>query len=216
MRHQVMIQTLEKLRLKVSDWVLMGTLLCGMSAAATEVVYEFGDGSDLDNTGINARMTTNGLTITTAEIVGWDGTLASTGIVNKMNIVGNANGLGINSKTIPPNAGNDARDFDPGEAWTFFFDADIYLLAVDLASLDVNSELTISSPGFPALVISDDGGRADVYSLGKTMVSAGTPITITNTSAESTANESHDFRITSLRVGVVTAAESETLGIIAQ
>ncbi|MDF7798615.1 sialate O-acetylesterase [Pontiellaceae bacterium B1224] len=193
------------LKLKNGALALLGAFLCGLNADAVVVTYEFENGTGLDNAGINATMTTNGVTITTVEIVGWDGSLASTGVVHRTNII-SAGNLGVNSKTTPPNAGNDARDFDPGEAWVFFFDADVYLSEIDLASLDINSVMTISSPAFSTMVLNDDGGSADVYSLSNTFVSAGTLITFANTSAESTEVESHDFRISSLTVDAVTNA----------
>jgi hypothetical protein len=109
---------------------------------------------------------------------------------------------------------NDPRDFDPGEAWVFSFDADVNLSEIDLASLNVNSVMTSSASAFPPIVITDDGGSSDVYSLGNAFVPAGTLITFANTSAETTAKESHDFRITSLKVDVGAALEPETLGLI--
>lgn len=188
--------------------------ISGMFAAQNaqaSVVFTFNNGNSLDTTGVDATLTVDGLTITTVEIVGWDGTLASAGAGHQMNST-TANSLGVNSATTPPNAASDARDFDPGEAWIFKFDKDVRLNLFNMSSVDTVTELTISSSAFASNMVFGDDSAGDDYDLGDILVPAGTAIKLQNTSAESTVDDSHDFRITSLTVTVI--PEPASLGLI--
>ncbi|MBK1830271.1 PEP-CTERM sorting domain-containing protein [Verrucomicrobiaceae bacterium R5-34] len=190
--------------------IALGIIALSTSAQAALVIYDFNNGTGLDNVGVGGTMTVDGLTLTTEDVVGHDGSLDSAGGSHETNIVTNANALGVNSATTPLNAGNDARDFDPGEAWIFSFDQDVELTLLNVSSLDTVTELTISSSAFSDLVFVD-GTANDDFDLLNTFVAAGTEITIMNTSVDSTVDDSHDFRITELHVNTVPEPSSTAL-----
>jgi hypothetical protein len=193
-------------------------VFCSVNTGAA-IVFDFNDGTGLDNVGAGAAMTVGGVTLTTSDVLGWDGstfTLDSDGESHETNISGSNNALGVNSATTPVNAGNDSANFDPGEAWIFSFNTNVYLNIIDLSSLGAGAQMTLSAPGITSIVINDDGGSADIFSLGDIFVSAGTLITIANSSATSTGTsgaDSHDFRISELEVTAI--PEPATLGLMA-
>jgi len=182
------------------------------------IVFDFSDGTGFDNVGAGATMTAGGVTMTTSDVLGWDGstfTLDSDGESHETNISGSINAIGVNSSSTPVNANNDAANFDPGEAWIVYFDTDVNLNIIDLSSLNADAQMTVSSPAFTSIIINDDGGSDDTFSLGDVFVSAGTLITFANSSATSTGTEgadSHDFRISELEVTVV--PEPATIGML--
>ena len=170
--------------------------------AATNVVFAFTDGTALDKADIGATMTTNGVSITTVDIVGQDGSKNSEGAGHKTNIYGSWNALGINDENV---SGNEYGSFDSGEAWVFTFDSDVYLIEIDLAGQGEGAELTISSSEFSDLVLPYVDSAA-IHDLSNTFVSAGTEITFDMTSPTNAAD-------TSLRIKTLTvlpAPESET------
>ena len=87
---------------------------------AQGALYDFNDGTEFDNVGLGASMTVDGITMTTVEIIGLDGTSATNGVNNKTNIQGSVNSLGINSANFSnTDIGSESRDFNPVEAWVF-------------------------------------------------------------------------------------------------
>ncbi|MDF7824644.1 sialate O-acetylesterase [Pontiellaceae bacterium B12227] len=182
------------------SFFLSAALVLG-AVSAQAALFDFNNGTGLDNVGVGGTMTADDVVtiVTTSDVRGHDGTLDSDGNSHETNIT-SSNALGVNSASTPPNAASDARDFDPGEAWIFSFNTNVVLNSIDLASLDTDAVMTISSPAFTTIVINDDGGSEDVYSLGDVLVGAGTLITFENSSATSTTNNSHDFRISTLTV----------------
>ena len=109
--------------------------------------FTFGNGGPLDASGIDAEQTVNGVTITTQDVIGLDGTRASDDINNLTNI-GSSGGLGINSAV-----GDTARNFDPGEGWEFTFNTNVQLQEIQLADTVAGGTLTISSDSFPDIVL---------------------------------------------------------------
>lgn len=108
------------------------------------VVFDFNDGNPLDSTGVGATMLVSGLTLTTVEIVGQDGSLASVGAGHEMNSTAN-NALGVNSSVNIGGFDSNARDFNPGEKWIFSFDTDVNFIDIDFAGwTDNGSEMTVS------------------------------------------------------------------------
>ena len=133
-------------------------------------VFTFANGGPLDAAGIGGNMTVNGVTITTQDVIGLDGTRASNGSNNITNI-GNTGGLGINSAVS-----DTARNFEPVEGWEFTFNTDVQLQNIDLLLTSASGALTISSESFPDIVLA--GELEGVNDLGNTMVPANTLISI--------------------------------------
>lgn len=127
-------------------------------------VFKFVDNSPLDLAGIGGKFTVGGITITTQDIIGLDGTRASEGVKNMTNI-GTAGGLGISSV-----ASDFARSFELGEGWEFSFDTKVYLESIDLLNMRAPGKLTISSESFPDIVLAD--GKNGNHDLGKVLVPA--------------------------------------------
>lgn len=170
-------------------------LLFAMGSSA-DVMYEFtGGASPFDpNMGIGTSETLTDpdtlidVTLTTIDIIGWDGSRASEGTNHTTNVSGSTGTtLGINSATTPPLATDDFRDFDPGEGWVVAFDVDVELVEIDLGSQSAGAEMTMSSTAFADFVLLD-GQTGDRHDLGNTLVTAGTPITIQMTSLNTAAD----------------------------
>ena len=158
--------------------------------------FTFGNGGPLDSVGVGGELTVNGVTITTQDVIGLDGTRASDDIANLTN-VGSSGGLGINSAV-----GDTARNFDPGEAWEFTFNTDVQLQEMQLMDTDAGGTLTISSDSFPDIVLA---GQLDgVNNLGDTVVPANTLVSI---SYSHTDPEGAGPRIISLSVGQIEAED---------
>ncbi|MGJ8652522.1 MAG: autotransporter-associated beta strand repeat-containing protein [Opitutaceae bacterium] len=162
----------------------------GLSHA--DAVFDFPNahpllGEGIDN-GTDGRMTVTDLavitsaTLSTVEIVGQDGSLASTGTLNVMGSGNNA--IGVESvNNVNGNTNND-RDFDPGEKWVFKFDVDVELVYIDFAGWnDTESEFTLSfSDATSDIVLSGDESD-DIFSLSNTLITAGVEITFEVTNA---------------------------------
>ena len=141
-------------------------------------------------------MTVNGVSITTQDVIGLDGTRASDGTGNETNI-GNTDGLGINSAVS-----DTARNFESGEGWEFTFNTAVQLQNIDLLLTDAGGALTISSASFPDIVLAGElDGDND---LGNTMVPANTLVSI---SYSHTDPEADGPRIISLLVAEVEAGD---------
>ena len=94
-------------------------------------VFEFTDGSALDAEAgvVGARMTLNGVTLTTRAIIGSDGTDQG----NTTTIFKGVDALSINTGSV---SGPEYQNFDPNEAWVFDFDADVTLNEIRFAGLE--------------------------------------------------------------------------------
>ena len=176
--------------------VLVGVaFVSGISShALASVEFEFIDMGELDSQGVGVSLTArDGRTgedvdLTTVEIRGQDGSLASAGAMHLTNTLAGNGGdaLGVQSATNVGAFVNDARDFNPGEAWTFSFDQDVALIDIDFAGWgDDSSEVTLTfSDGTPAVVLSGDV-PGDTFTV-NTFVAEGTEVTmaLTNTTGD--------------------------------
>ena len=157
-------------------------------------LFTFVNEGPLDAAGIGGNMTVNGVTITTQDVIGLDGTRASDGTGNETNI-GNTDGLGINSAVS-----DTARNFEPGEGWEFTFNTAVQLQNIDLLLTDAGGTLTISSESFPDIVLA--GVLEGDNDLGNTVVPANSLVSI---SYSHTDPEADGPRIISLLVAEVEA-----------
>jgi len=165
----------EKLGIKPIDLREVGSSLANPSyAGGKETVFDFTDGSALDAKAgvVGARMTVNGITLTTRAIIGSDG--ASEG--NTTTIFKGVDALSINTGSV---SGPEYQNFDPNEAWVFDFDTDVGLEAIHFAGLDRGETMTVtildgSNEGQGTVQTVTD---SDVLAL-KNQVSAGTDIRI--------------------------------------
>ena len=165
----------KKLGIKPIDLREVGSSLANPSyAGGKETVFDFTDGSALDAKAgvVGARMTVNGITLTTRAIIGSDG--ASEG--NTTTIFKGVDALSINTGSV---SGPEYQNFDPNEAWVFDFDTDVGLEAIHFAGLDRGETMTVtildgSNEGQGTVQTVTD---SDVLAL-KNQVSAGTDIRI--------------------------------------
>ncbi|MGJ8640477.1 MAG: beta strand repeat-containing protein [Opitutaceae bacterium] len=133
--------------------------------------------------GTNGRLTVTDLgvatpvTLSTVEIVGQDGSLASTGTLNVMGSGNNA--MGVNSvNNVNGNSNND-RDFDPGEQWVFKFDVDVELVEINFAGwTDGESEVTLSFSDDTSDIVLNAIVEREEYDLSNTLIAAGVEITL--------------------------------------
>ncbi len=144
-------------------------------------VFEFVDGSELDAAGIGASMTVNGVTITTSDIIGLDGSRTSDGVKDHVTNIGAPGGLGINT-----DASDTAKNFESDEGWEFSFNTDVYLNNIDLLEMNSGGTLTISSEAFSTIELV--GARNGDNDLGNTFVPSNTMVGIhfTHTGAQGT------------------------------
>ena len=179
----------------------------------TPAFFDFVDNDyvEFDRGGPGATMTRSNswgspITITTVEIVGQDGTSATNGIPNLTNIQSQDN-LGVNSANNGPYS-NESRDFNPNEAWVISFDADVYLVEIDLASVAVDTEMTMSSPAFADFVMLGlgDDNTSGTWDLLNTYVPAGAEVTFEMTSTTNASDTS--LRIDDMTVQLVSDVES--------
>ena len=166
------------------------------TAAYGQALFDFNNNNPLDSVGIDGQITaldpSTGIdvTITTVEITGADGSLASAGEGHVTNSTNN-NALGINSVGVDfealglPATGNNPRDFNPGELWTFTFDGDVTLGRLDFAGWgETSSVFTISfDDGTPDIVLSGVVAN-DTFDLSGTPVAAGVAVTMGLTNTE--------------------------------
>lgn len=152
------------------DYADTMTLLRNLSPwpAQSNIVFEFVDSSALDTAGIGGTMTVDGVTITTSDIIGLDGSRTSEGREHTTNI-GAPDGLGINS-----DVSDTAKNFESDEGWEFSFDADVYLEAIDLLEMNSGGTLTISSEAFEDIELA--GELNGLNDLGDPFVPAGAQI----------------------------------------
>ena len=181
----------------------------GMFTAQTAqaALFEFlnNNGVGFDNNGVSASMTVDGITMSTVDIIGQDGSLASTGTGNTTYI--GSNGLGVNSADNPQGVSKEYQNFDPNEAWVFKFDVDVYLSEIDLSSMGTGTYMTLSTNGV-ALLTMDESAASDIWSLGNTFVSAGTEVMIEDTSLTTATDP--NARVSSLTV----IPEPATIGLM--
>ena len=173
-------------RAKAMVSILLLAGLCAVSFIRAQVVFDFNDGTALDQAGIGASMAVSNVTITTVDIIGQDGSRASDGVDHKTNVYGGWDALGINDANV---SGTEYGSFDAGEAWIFSFDQDVFLSEIDFAGQGPGAELTISSPAFPDIVLPYIDTAA-IHELGNVFVSAGTEITFDMTSPTNAADTS--------------------------
>jgi hypothetical protein len=169
-------------------------VVSGVSVAGAELAtFTFVNGSEFDGAGVGASMTRDGITMSTVDVVGWDGARATENSAHQTSI-NSSGGLGIDSD------GDDSgTNFEGTEAWEFTFDTDVYLENIEFNSMDTGNYFTLASlatptPEFDALTLGD---QEDIpYSLGTPLVTAGTTLRITFASGPG----GDTSRITSLTV----------------
>ncbi|VGO11755.1 hypothetical protein PDESU_00301 [Pontiella desulfatans] len=134
--------------------------------------------------GIGSNVTlTNSLTdehvkLTTIDIIGQDGSLASEGGGHTLNVFGSVDYLGVNDESGNPGGyDSETRFFNPNEGWVFSFDVDVYLENIQLGSQTSDAELTLSSDVFDDIVLAD-GKPNDVHDLEYRFIPAGTELTL--------------------------------------
>ena len=133
-------------------------------------VFTFVNDGPLDSAGIGGTMTVDGVTITTQDVIGLEGTRASDG-TNDITNIGNTGGLGINSAVS-----DTARNFESDEGWEFTFNTDVHLQNMNLVLTNTGGTLTISSESFPDIALAGElDGDND---LGNTFVPADTLVSI--------------------------------------
>ncbi len=155
--------------------------------------FSFDDGGVLDGAGIGGSLTRSNIVLTTVDIIGQDGSLASEGAghltwsdsQNSLGIHDAVNSLGITS--------SEARDFNPGEGWVFSFDTDVTIDEIDFAGWTAPSEMTLSSSEFDDFLM--EGDVADDTYYPRVDVSAGTEITLQMTLLNSSTNTDKSVRL---------------------
>ncbi len=183
-------------------------LLTAMLQAS--IIYDFvddpGNQSPFDATGVGASDTRNDpavdvdVTLTTIDVIGLDGTLASEGTANITNVVGNQDALGINSANNG-SFSNEFRDINPGEGWVFSFDVGVKLIEMDLESQSSGADLTLSSSAFPSIILAD-GQENDAHDLGNVFVPANTAITLQFTGGLNPGDDT-SVRVTDFTISAV-------------
>jgi arylsulfatase A-like enzyme len=135
-------------------------------------VFEFLDAGPLDQADIDGSFFIEGLTLSTVDVIGLDGSRASEG-QGHLTQIGSKNGLGVNS------AGTDkAILFESGEGWEFSFDHDVRLQNINLDDLAGAGEaMTITSLSGEFAPISLSSGNGD-YDLNNTFVTADSTLLI--------------------------------------
>ncbi len=139
-----------------------------------KVVFEFTDGSALDAKAgvVGARMTADGITLTSRAIIGSDKTSQG----NTTTIFKSVDALSINTGSV---SGPEYQNFDPNEAWVFDFDADVTLNEIRFAGLERGESVKVTvhdkSDGGKSLVRTLS--NAEVLTIEKKVV-AGTDIRI--------------------------------------
>jgi hypothetical protein len=190
--------------MKMTTLILTGAfLIFGAASSFAAALFDFNEGTEFDAAGMGASMTVKdgsvSITMETVDIIGQDGSLASDGAKHKTNIYKAHNAMGINDGVV---TGSEYEHFNPGEGWVFSFNVDVTLDWLNTSSFDRGAELTISAPGMDDIVL--EGGKKKC-SLNKTMVPAGTPVTIQMTSDENAKDTK--VRLTELIVSAVADSE---------
>lgn len=185
--------------------VCFGMLAAHHVQADAVFAFENANGVGFDNTGVGASMTVDGIKMTTVDILGQDGSSASSGTGNTTYI--GSSGLGVNSADNPQGVSSEYQNFDPNEAWIFSFDQDVYLSEINLASMGTGTYMTMSIGGTVFMTF-DETAASDIWDLGDTLVTAGTEVMIQNTSLTTATDP--NARIDSLTV----IPEPATLGLL--
>ncbi|MFC7338999.1 hypothetical protein ACFQY0_17515 [Haloferula chungangensis] len=149
------------------------------------VTFDFADGNNLDDQGIGASIQlTDGatspstdITLSTIDIQGQDGSLASTGTANTTHSTSESS-LGVASLTNTGGYENEARDFNRNEAWSFTFDVDVKLVEIDFDDWNSGAAMTLTSSAFAAKSFSYLLSNSGTFSLSNTVVPAGTTVTL--------------------------------------
>ncbi|MDF7809159.1 right-handed parallel beta-helix repeat-containing protein [Pontiellaceae bacterium B12219] len=151
-----------------------------------ESVWDGGSGGGQIGSNATRKDEATGIdvTLTTLDVIGQDGTLASDGIDHRLNITGAAgNFLGVNHDGANlSNSSAEWKYFNPNEGWVFSFNEDVYLKEIQLTEQDDDAEMTLLSAAFPDIVM-PAGQPGDIHDLGDTLVPAGTAVTLLMTSA---------------------------------
>ena len=184
----------------------------GATANAAPITYTFVNNGYFDGGAVRAdgqiggTATEGGVTLTTVDVIGADGTRLSVGdalVADHYTSIGSSGGLAVNSS---PADELSAVNFDSLEAWEFNFDSNIYLESITLNSLDTGTSFTLSSltAEFADITLDVDGAN----SLGTTFVTAGTTLRISyNAGGLSGSAKIPDFTVN-------TIPEPATLGLI--
>ena len=181
--------------MKTIHKILSLSFLSSLGSVSAQITFDFRDEIDetdpletqadptlaLDNTGIGSSVTLSDsenplltATLTTVDVIGADGSLASDGFNHTTNIAASQNALGINTDpTLDDEIDGDAVNFQVGEGWVFSFDVDVNLLDVELESLDEAISVFSVSSGETTLNLMDSNNEITGF-----FVEAGTPITL--------------------------------------
>lgn len=183
------------------------TIVSCSRPALAQVTFNFIDDgvgamSPFDNVGIGVSEIRNdggtAITLTSLDIIGQDGTLASNGIdLHTTNVVGNSDALGINDFSNPGGYSNDSRDFNPGEGWIFSFDVPVEFLSIDFASQGNGADMSLLSTAF-STVMMPDGQTGDVHDFTNLFLPANTPVTLQMTGLPDASDTS--VRLTSFTI----------------
>jgi hypothetical protein len=136
-------------------------------------VFEFLDNGPLDQAGTDGSFTIDGLTLSTVDIIGMDGTRATSGQPNTAHLTqsGSTHGLGVNSDFT-----DKAVLFQVGEGWEFIFNRDVRLQSIHLANVEaVGAAMTLTSLSNEFSSITLSSGNGD-YDLNNTFVPAGSVV----------------------------------------
>lgn len=164
-----------------------------ISTSATQsqadvILFDFtSEGISIDGVGLGGSLTSDGLTLTTIDIIDIDGNNTSdTGAVDLTNI-GSNDALGINSaSSTGDSVNNESQNFDDNEGWVFSFDFDVEIMEIDFESFSSNggTRASFKSGIFPTFLILESAvDGSDVYEFSPNrFVAAGDEITIINTS----------------------------------
>lgn len=172
----------------VKTSLLTAAMMFGASSASADVVYAWSNGDNFDGQGIGATSgplldTDTGLSasITTIDIIGADGTLASdngtVGVNEHVTNVSSGNDFGINTDADQDTGlTNDSTNFNPNEGWVFSFDQDVELVNIEVESFTPGEQvfqLSSTAFGSPISIVNEDNNA-----LGNVFVAAGTEITL--------------------------------------
>ncbi|MDF7798618.1 sulfatase [Pontiellaceae bacterium B1224] len=138
----------------------------------TTNVFEFLNTGPLDELGLNGTFYVDGLALSTEDIIGLDGSRASSG-ERHVTQIGNSHGLGVNSD------GTDkAVLFQIGEGWEFSFNSDVRLQNINIADMsEAGASMTLTSLSGEFAPITLASGNGD-YDLNDTLVTAGSTLHI--------------------------------------
>lgn len=175
------------------------------------VVFTFPNSNGLDSVGVGGTITYSDITITTIDVIGQDLSKASEGTGNTMNTT-SANNLGVNS-VLNIWGTDDARDFDPNEAWVFSFNTNVYLIDFDFAGWGTTlpSAMTLSSPAFVSNIVFSGISANGTFTLPEnTYIAAGTEVKLQMSSETNSALYDIATRISYLTVAAAPSLADPT------